>query len=140
MPYLGNYRDRLLNDLMHYMRYPRGESEMIDGVETPIDPMHLTQGDIRGARAQASMNEDVALRYGLGKQKRDAQPGEVPGMYSMVDYAGGPSPWMVSRGVERGFRYNMPGQIMDNREKMAFRDRGRAWYEQQMKNWGRRVY
>ena len=120
--------------------YPRGETEMIDGVETPIDPLHQTQGDIRGARAQASLGEDDMLRHALGRQSRETKPGEVPGMYSMVDYAGGPSPWMVSKGVERGYRYTMPGQVMSNKEKDELRRRGQAWYEQQMQKWGRGVY
>lgn len=128
---MPDYRDTLLAQLMFQQMYPTGD--------TSVQPVYQGPNARRGASMQASLLEDEMLRHQLGKQTRKRNPaGEPVGHYSSTDYAGGPSPWMTAHGVERGYRYTNPGQVMSNQEKMAMDEKGKQWYDYQMRLWGRR--
>ena len=132
----------LLDQLMFQQTYPRGTTERkkVDGEweDVDIDPLYQNQEARRGARSQASLGEDEMLRRQLGSSRK-RNLGEPTGMYSGIDYAGGPSPEMTAKGVTRGYRYTMPGEVMSIEDKTKLLEHGKDWYDQQMKLWGRRT-
>ena len=124
---MPSYRDLLLASLMQQQAFPDGAGG---------EEQYVGQNARRGASMQASLGEDAMLINQLGRSKRKRR-NEPTGHYSAVDYAGGPSAWMAAHGVEKGFRYTQPGEVMSNKEKMALAEKGDKWYDHQMKLWGR---
>lgn len=118
----SDYASNFLDDLIEAFTYPEGRTYYEDGKRKNYDPKYLSPYDRRDLEAQASVNEDEALRYALGsKRKRKENDRRQLGNTSLAKYPGIEHQiWSQEAGfMPKGYSWrNLAGEDEDD-----FRDR-----------------
>jgi len=134
-----NYYDMLIEQMLEAQKYPIGTSMSmtVDGEkrDVPIDPLHLSQNDMRKTRMAASLGEDQRLRGLLGG-KRSRRGFEKPGTYSESWYPGiGNTIMQMQSGMGHPWMAQSMAR-MDPDERERFKQSIRDWGDQQRRLMG----